>query len=123
LLSDLDTTVLDAFSAQRSIWSPSAKPSGSRGFPVVRLNALELTTVSSVCRRVDCDIGGHAALSTRLISHDLGVVHHLSDRVLLMHRGEAVESGEADDIFQHPERPYTQNLVAAVPRLTFKLVA
>ena len=60
LLSDLDTTALDAFSAQRSIWSPAAKPSGSRGFPVVRLNALELTTVPSVCRRVDCDIGGHA---------------------------------------------------------------
>ena len=60
LLKDLDVTALEAFSAQRHIWSPAAKPSGGRGFPVVRLNALELTTVPSVCRRVNCDIGGYA---------------------------------------------------------------
>jgi hypothetical protein len=60
LLSDLDATALDAFSTQRHIWSAAAKPSGGRGFPVVRFNALELTTVPSVCRRVNCDIGGHA---------------------------------------------------------------
>jgi hypothetical protein len=66
LLGDLDTTALDAFSARRSIWSPAAKPNGSRGFPVVRLNALELTTVPSVCRRVGCDIGGHAEVVTAI---------------------------------------------------------
>ena len=66
LLGDLDTMALDAFSARRSIWSPAAKPNGSRGFPVVRLNALELTTVPSVCRRVGCDIGGHAEVVTAI---------------------------------------------------------
>jgi len=50
LLSDLDTATLDAFSAQRTIWSPPAKLTGGRGFPVVRLNALEVTTTPTVRR-------------------------------------------------------------------------
>lgn len=66
LISDLDTTALNAFSSRRCIWSPAAKPSGSSGFPVVRLNALELTTVPSVCRRVNCNIGGHAEVVTAI---------------------------------------------------------
>lgn len=66
LIGDLDTSALNAFSTQRSIWSPAPKPSGSGGFPVVRLNALELTTVPSVCRRVGCDIGGHSEVVTAI---------------------------------------------------------
>ena len=90
LLSDLDTTVLDAFSAQRSIWSPAAKPSGSRGFPVVRLNALELTTLPSVCRRVDCDIGGHAEVFAAI---EQAAVDILATRT---HAGVLVFGADAD---------------------------
>ncbi|MCG5218629.1 ABC transporter ATP-binding protein [Streptosporangium soli] len=59
--------------------------------------------------------GGGTALL--FISHDLGVVHHLSDRVLVMKDGRAVEEGNVDDVFLLPRHPYTRALVAAVPRL------
>ncbi|MDX3102846.1 ABC transporter ATP-binding protein [Nonomuraea angiospora] len=52
------------------------------------------------------------------ISHDLGVVHHVSDRVLVMKDGRVVEEGEVTEVFTRPRHPYTRELVAAVPRLT-----
>ncbi|MEV4203845.1 ABC transporter ATP-binding protein [Nocardia salmonicida] len=52
-----------------------------------------------------------------LISHDLGVVHHLADRVLVMKDGQIVESGEADTVLRSPRHEYTRQLVASVPRL------
>ncbi|MEU8176540.1 ABC transporter ATP-binding protein [Microbispora hainanensis] len=51
------------------------------------------------------------------ISHDLGVVRHLSDRVLVMKDGRVVEEGDAGEVFRHPRHPYTRELLAAVPRL------
>ncbi len=51
------------------------------------------------------------------ISHDLGVVRHLSDRVLVMKDGRVVEEGDAGEVFHHPRHPYTRELLAAVPRL------
>ena len=51
------------------------------------------------------------------ITHDMGVVADIADRVLVMYRGEAVESGTVEEIFRAPEHPYTQALLAAVPRL------
>lgn len=51
------------------------------------------------------------------ISHDIGVVHHVADRVLVMHRGRVVEEGTADEVFDNPRDPYTQALLKAVPTL------
>ena len=51
------------------------------------------------------------------ITHDMGVVADIADRVLVMYRGEAVESGPVEAIFSRPQHPYTQALLAAVPRL------
>ncbi|MFD6530864.1 dipeptide ABC transporter ATP-binding protein [Streptomyces sp. NPDC060184] len=50
------------------------------------------------------------------ISHDLGVVHHVSDRVIVMKDGELVESGRVEQIFDRPAHPYTRELLAALPR-------
>jgi peptide/nickel transport system ATP-binding protein len=57
------------------------------------------------------------ALTYLFISHDLGVVEHLSDRVVIMYLGRVVESAGADDIFRAPNHPYTQALLKQVPRL------
>jgi peptide/nickel transport system ATP-binding protein len=51
------------------------------------------------------------------ISHDIGVVHHVADRVLVMHNGRVVEEGTADEVFDTPRDPYTQALLKAVPTL------
>jgi len=52
-----------------------------------------------------------------LITHDMGVVADLADRVLVMKDGLTVEQGSADQIFNRPQHPYTQQLLAAVPKL------
>ena len=59
LVKDIDTTILDAFAAERRRWSSAPHPAGSRGWPVVRLNALPVVQMPTVCRRVVCTIGGH----------------------------------------------------------------
>jgi peptide/nickel transport system ATP-binding protein len=57
------------------------------------------------------------AVSYLFISHDLGVVRHVSDRVVVMTDGRIVESGTAEDIFSHPAEPYTRQLIDALPSL------
>jgi peptide/nickel transport system ATP-binding protein len=56
-------------------------------------------------------------LSYLFVSHDLGVVNHLADRVAVMYLGRIVEMGPATDLFSAPAHPYTQALLDQVPRL------
>ncbi|HWA36859.1 MAG TPA: ABC transporter ATP-binding protein [Burkholderiales bacterium] len=56
-------------------------------------------------------------LTYLFISHDLGVVRHVSDRVVVMYLGRVVESGPAAELFEKPNHPYTQALLAEVPKL------
>ncbi len=56
-------------------------------------------------------------MAIMLITHDLGVVAEVCDRVVVMYAGEVVEQGSAADIFSNPRHPYTQGLMKAVPRL------
>ncbi|WP_233237321.1 dipeptide ABC transporter ATP-binding protein [Bordetella sp. LUAb4] len=51
------------------------------------------------------------------ITHDMGVVAEVADRVLVMYRGDKVEEGGSDDVFAHPRHVYTRALLSAVPRL------
>lgn len=51
------------------------------------------------------------------ITHDMGVVADIADRVLVMYQGEAVETGSVEQIFHAPQHPYTKALLAAVPQL------
>ena len=46
---------------------------------------------------------------------NLSVIRHLSDRVAVMYKGEFVEVGKVDDIFDHPQHPYTKSLLSAIP--------
>jgi peptide/nickel transport system ATP-binding protein len=56
-------------------------------------------------------------LTYLFISHDLGVVRHLSDRVLIMYLGRIVEAAPSDEVFARPNHPYTRALLAEIPRL------
>ncbi|CAG9182406.1 Glutathione import ATP-binding protein GsiA [Cupriavidus laharis] len=51
------------------------------------------------------------------ITHDMGVVAEVADRVLVMYRGEKVEEGDSDEVFRAPAHPYTRALLSAVPQL------
>ena len=63
------------------------------------------------------DLQDELGLSYIFISHDLGVIHHMSDRVMVMTHGRIVEQSDADTIFGSPSHPYTQRLLphAAAP--------
>ncbi len=63
------------------------------------------------------DLQSELGVSYLFISHDLGVIHHISDRVLVMCDGRVVEQGGADDVLIRPQHPYTQKLVASLPAL------
>ncbi|CAJ1002924.1 MULTISPECIES: ABC transporter ATP-binding protein [Bacillales] len=52
-----------------------------------------------------------------LITHDLGVVAEMCDRVIVMYAGKVIETGTVDDIFYNPQHPYTKGLLRSVPRL------
>ncbi|MCL6706457.1 ABC transporter ATP-binding protein [Pseudomonas sp. R2.Fl] len=56
-------------------------------------------------------------MSVLFITHDMGVVAEVSDRTIVMFRGDAVEAGPTDDIFHRGKHPYTRALLSAVPRL------
>jgi len=63
------------------------------------------------------DLRSALDLTYLFISHDLGVVQHLSDRVLVMYLGRVVESGPTLDLFAHPSHPYTQALLAEIGKV------
>ena len=63
------------------------------------------------------DLQDELGVSYLFISHDLGDIHHMSDRILVMKEGRVVESGDADEVFERPQDPYTRRLLTALPRL------
>jgi peptide/nickel transport system ATP-binding protein len=50
------------------------------------------------------------------ISHDLSVVRFMSDRILVMKNGRIIEAGDADQVYEHPQNPYTKQLIDSIPR-------
>jgi ABC-type dipeptide/oligopeptide/nickel transport system ATPase component len=56
-------------------------------------------------------------MAVLFITHDMGVVAEVADRVVVMFKGKIVEQGDAETIFHNPQHPYTRALINAVPRL------
>jgi peptide/nickel transport system ATP-binding protein len=69
------------------------------------------------------DLRERLALTYLFISHDLGVVRHIADRVVVMYLGRVVEIGQTAELHDHPNHPYTQALLAEVPRLDRRNIA
>ncbi len=61
------------------------------------------------------DLQGELQLSLLFIAHDLSVIRHISNRVMILYLGKIVEMGERDEIYRNPRHPYTQALMQAVP--------
>ena len=61
------------------------------------------------------DLRDRTNIGILLITHDLGVVAHMCDRVAVMYSGEIVETATADDLFERPQHPYTEGLLGALP--------
>ena len=78
--------------------------------------ALDISVQAQVLNLLS-DLKEQLKLSYLFISHDLNVVKYISDRILVMQKGILVEEGEADELYFHPQQPYTQELIAALPKI------
>jgi ABC-type dipeptide/oligopeptide/nickel transport system ATPase component len=79
--------------------------------PTTALDVTVQAQILDLLRRLKAE----RALSLLLITHDLGVVAELADRVAVMRAGRIVEQGEVRDVLRRPQHPYTQALLAAIP--------
>ncbi|MEV7973249.1 ABC transporter ATP-binding protein [Cellulomonas sp. NPDC089187] len=78
--------------------------------------ALDVTVQAEILKLMR-DLRNRIDSGIVLITHDMGVVADLSDRVMVMKNGRVVESGSSDEIFNRPQHPYTRQLLDAVPHL------
>jgi len=81
--------------------------------PTTALDVTIQAQILDLIKMLQNEIG----MSVMFITHDMGVVAEVADRVVVMLRGKKVEEGPAEQIFHHPQHPYTKALLAAVPRL------
>jgi len=77
--------------------------------------ALDVTVQAQILKLLK-DIQTRLGMSMLFITHDLGIVRKLADRVCVMQRGEIVEQGPVEEVFTRPRHPYTQALLAAEPK-------
>jgi len=82
--------------------------------------ALDVTVQANILRLMEGLRENHDT-ALIFISHDLGVIAEVADRILVMYEGKIVEEGNVFKIFNHPEHPYTKGLLACRPRLDIKL--
>jgi peptide/nickel transport system ATP-binding protein len=77
--------------------------------------ALDVTIQAQILKLV-LELRQELDMAILLITHDLGVVANVAEEIVVMYRGEVMESGTSEDIFRQPEHPYLQALLRAVPR-------
>jgi peptide/nickel transport system ATP-binding protein len=78
------------------------------------VSALDVSVQAQVLNLLK-ELQAEFGLTYIFISHDLGVVKFMSDRIMVMNQGKLEELGPADEIYNHPQQPYTQQLIEAIP--------
>jgi len=78
------------------------------------VSALDVSVQAQVLNLIQ-DLKESFSFTSIFISHDLSVVHYISDRILVMNKGKIVEQGSADDVLNNPQETYTQQLIEAIP--------
>jgi oligopeptide transport system ATP-binding protein len=81
--------------------------------------ALDVTVQAQVMDLLK-DLQRDTGMGLILITHDLGVVNEVADRVAVMYAGKIVETGTVDDVFSNPAHPYTLGLMASIPQVEAK---
>ena len=84
--------------------------------------ALDVTIQAQILELLD-ELRKQRELAVLLITHDLGVVAEVADRVAVMYTGRIVEESPVDELFARPKHPYTEGLLRSVPKLTTEHVA
>jgi peptide/nickel transport system ATP-binding protein len=79
-------------------------------------SALDVSVQASILNLL-ADLQAERGVSYLFISHDLGVVRYLSDKIVVLYLGRIMELGPAERVFDGPHHPYTEALLSAVPRL------
>lgn len=79
------------------------------------VSALDVSVQAQIVNLLQ-DLQEELGLTYLFIAHDLAVVEHISDFVLVMYRGKIVEAADAEDIYERPQHDYTKRLLAAVPK-------
>ena len=79
--------------------------------------ALDVTIQAQILELI-AELRAELGLSVILITHNLGVVNEIADRVAVMYAGEIVETATVSEIFANPRHPYTQGLLRSMPYLT-----
>lgn len=82
------------------------------------VSALDVSVQAQVLNLLN-NLKREMGFTTVFISHDLGVVHYISDRIMVMNKGKIEEIGEADQVFRQPATAYTRRLVDAIPGRNF----
>ena len=80
------------------------------------VSALDVSVQAQIVNLLQ-DLQEQFGIAYLFIAHDLAVVEHISDHVLVMHHGKIVESAPADAIYNNPQADYTKSLLAAIPQL------